>query len=57
MFKLLYPEPKAIIGWRGNSINIDWEYAMNECFDMARMKRFIGDEVSASDVLYKMKGQ
>ena len=57
VFKLLYPEPKAIIGWRGNSINIDWEYVMNECFDMARMLRNPVDPVVASIILNKMKGQ
>ena len=56
VFKLLYPEPKQFTGWRGDTLNIDWEYVMNECFDMARMKRFIGDEVRASDILNKMKG-
>jgi len=57
VFKKLYPEPKKIIGWKGNSILIDWEYVMNECFDMARMLRWEGDVVVASDVLNKLKGE
>ena len=56
VFKLLYPEPKQFTGWRGDVINVDWEYVMNECFDMARMWRFENDYVRASDVLHKMKG-
>ena len=51
IFKKLYPEPKEVVGWRGDSILIDWEYVMNECFDLARMLRFEGDKVVASDVL------
>lgn len=51
VFKTLYPAPKEVVGWRGNTIKIDWEYVMNECFDMARMLRFEGDKVVASDVL------
>jgi len=57
VFKKLYPEPKNVIGWRGDDILIDWEYVMNECFDMCRMLRYDGDVVVASDVLKKLKGQ
>lgn len=56
VFKLLYPEPKQFTGWRGDTLHINWEYVMNECFDMARMWRFENDYVKASDVLNKMKG-
>jgi len=55
VFKKLYPSPKTVIGWRGNEILIDWEYVMNECFDLARMLRFDGDKVVASEVLKKFK--
>ncbi len=51
IFKKLYPESKEVLGWRGNTINIDWSYVMDECFDMARMLRFEGDRVVASEVL------
>lgn len=51
VFKKLYPEPKEVVGWRGETIKIDWEYVMDECFDMARMLRFDGDKVVASNVL------
>lgn len=55
VFKTLYPEPKEVGGWRGDKLSIDWQYVMNECFDMARMLRFEGDSVKASDVLGKFK--
>lgn len=54
VFKLLYPEPKVITGWRGNEFEIDWKCVLNECFQMARLRRWVGDEVSAYDVLDKM---
>ena len=55
VFKHLYPEPKTVQGWRGHDITIDWQYVMNECFDMARMLRYDEDIVVASDVLNKFK--
>jgi hypothetical protein len=51
VFKRLYPEPKEVVGWRGDKLKIDWRYVMDECFDMARMLRFEGDKVVASEVL------
>lgn len=38
-FKLLYPEPKKVVGWRGDEIEIDYLYVAQECFTMARMLR------------------
>ena len=38
-FKTLYPEPKTIIGWRGEPILIDWLYVFNECFNLSKMLR------------------
>lgn len=51
VFKLLYPEPKTITGWRGDDFEIDWRYVLNEQFQMARMLRFEGDEVEVDSVL------
>ena len=53
VFKHLYPEPKEVVGWRGDTILIDWAYVLNECFDMSRMHRFPNDFVVATDVLNK----
>lgn len=54
IFTMLYPEEKTVIGWRNEPIDITWHYVLNECFQMARMLRFEGDEVSAYDVMDKM---
>lgn len=53
-FKLLYPEPKVVTGWRGNEITIDWLYVMQECFDMAHMLRWEGDKVDIRQTMIKL---
>jgi len=53
-FKKLYPEPKIVKGWRGDELEIDWKYVLNEQFQMARMLRFDGDNIHVDDVLTKM---
>lgn len=54
IFQKLYPEPKEVVGWRGNTILIDWQYVMNELWDMARMHRFENDFVIGTEVMNKM---
>lgn len=54
-FKMLYPEKKTVEGWRGNQIEIDAIYVLNECWQMARMRRFEGDEFHITSVLDKNK--
>ena len=54
-YRTLYPTRKEIIGWRGDTIVIDWLYVLNEMWDLARMKRWEGDNISAEDVLKKFK--
>jgi hypothetical protein len=54
-FKKLYPEPKVITGWRGDTFEIDWFYVMQECFTMAHMLRFKGDKFCLKTVLDKQK--
>lgn len=41
----LYPSPKTITGWRGDTFEIDWKYVLRENWDMARMLRWEGDKV------------
>lgn len=53
--KRLYPEPKEVVGWRGDVIQIDWLYVMNEMLQMARMLRFEGDNLTAKELLDKVK--
>jgi len=54
IFKKLYPEPKVVTGWRGNEIDINWLYVMQECFHMAHMHRWPSDFVEVKEVLSKM---
>lgn len=51
IFQHLYPENKTVIGWRNEPINITWDYVLNECFMMARMLRFEGDNLNAYNVM------
>jgi hypothetical protein len=54
-FKTLYPEPKTVVGWRGQPIDIDWLYVAQEVFTMARMRRVKGEpEVMLTDVFNKL---
>lgn len=52
-FKYLYPEPKVITNWKGASFEIDWLYVMQECFNLAHLLRFPGDQVNLKEVLEK----
>lgn len=38
-YKYLYPEPKEVVGWRGDKIVVDHMYMLQENFDMCRMLR------------------
>lgn len=53
IYKKLYPEPKIVVGWRGDEIDIDWLYVLEENFTMARMLRYDGDEILVKDILDK----
>jgi hypothetical protein len=55
-FQILYPEPKKVIGWRGQEIEIDYLYVMQEMFTMARMLRFKDEpEVQIKDIFNKLE--
>jgi len=54
-FKMLYPEPKMVIGWRGMPILIDWFYIMQEMIWMAHMKRTVDEPLlDVKDILDRM---
>ena len=53
VYKHIYPEPKEIIGWRGDKIVVDWRYVLSENWDLARMLRHEQDHISAEFVLRK----
>lgn len=54
-YKTLYPQPKKIIGWRGDEIEIDWLYMLQENFTLAKMLRWKGDSVDVKDVMNKLE--
>lgn len=69
-YKLLYPSPKSIIGWRGyedpkdrtilkeNSedfrIDIDWKSMLQENFTLAKMLRWREDKTNVLEVMDKL---
>lgn len=53
-YKILYPEPKKIVGWRGDEIEIDWKYVMQENFTMAHMLRNETDFICLDKILQKL---
>lgn len=55
VFTTLYPEPKTVVGWRGDEILIDWKYVANEMFDMCRMKRTPTEEIVCTDVMRELE--
>lgn len=54
IYQYLYPEPFEFEGWRGDKIQMDWLYVLQENWDMARMLRFENDDVKIRDVMTKM---
>ncbi len=54
-YKLLYPTPTDIVGWRGDKFDIDWLYVAQENFTMAHMLRKPeGDKVDVRKLLTKL---
>jgi hypothetical protein len=54
-YKTLYPQPKKVVGWRGDEIEVDWLYMLQENFTLAKMLRWEGDSVSVKEVLTKLE--
>lgn len=54
VFLLLYPEPKTVLGWRNDPIEITWDYVLNEMFMMARMLKKRDENINAYDVMDKL---
>jgi len=44
-FMYLYPEPKVITNWKGDTFEIDWLYVMQEMFYLAHLERWEGDRI------------
>jgi len=51
VFKHLYPEKQVVKGWRGDDIEIDHLYVMQEMMTMAWMLRREGDNIDLKKVL------
>lgn len=54
IFKKLYPEPKVVTGWRGNEIDINWLYVMQECFNLAHLHRHPSDFINLKGVFQRL---
>lgn len=57
VYQMLYPEEIEVVGWRGDTILIDWKYVFNEVWDLIRMLRWEGDEVVGTDVMESLLGK
>lgn len=53
-YKKLYPETLIITNWKGQEIEIDWLYALQEVTDMAHMQRWEGDRLDVRQTLSKL---
>lgn len=53
IYQKMYPAPKKVETWDGRSVEIDWVYVLNEMWELLRMKRYGGDDVTASEVFSK----
>lgn len=53
-FKLMYPEPKIVTGWRGDEIEIDAVYVFNEMLNMCHMHRWENDFLDAREIMDKL---
>ena len=54
VYQKLFPEPKTVTGWRGDELEIDWKYVLNENYKMAAMKRYEGDNSCIFDAMSKV---
>lgn len=53
-YQTLYPQPKTITGWRGDEIEIDWLYMLQENVTLAFMLRKLGDKIDVRTTLDKL---
>lgn len=57
-YKKIYPAPVQVYHWNSTPedeiiLNVDWRYALNEVWDLVRMRRFETDTVTAEEVFSK----
>lgn len=51
IFKHLYSSRKEVVGWKGETLTIDWLYVFQELFNMAHLHRKQDDYVNVESVL------
>lgn len=54
-FQYLYPEPKEITNWRGDTFTVDWFYVMNEMFQLAHLRRWKDDIIDLRKAFQGLK--
>lgn len=57
VYKFLYPTPKTVTGWRGDLIDIDWMYCLEENWTMAKMLKSLDEldkPTTCRSILYKL---
>ena len=54
-YKLWYPTPVSFKSHDGETYHYDWLSVANEMWNLARMKRWVGDDISFGDVLDKFE--
>ena len=54
IYKKLYPEPFEFVGWRGDKLEVDWKYVLNENVQLAHMQRWEGDKLDIFAVMDKL---
>ena len=53
-YKKWYPTPVTFTSHNGNTYTYTWLDAANEIWALARMKRFVGDDVTFGEVLNRL---
>lgn len=54
-YQTLYPSKKTITGWKGDEIEIDWLYMLEENFNLAKLLRTKGEDITdVKNVLDKL---
>lgn len=44
IFKHLYPEPFECVGWKGDTVKVDWIYVFSECLNLCHLHRNRDDD-------------
>lgn len=53
-YKNLYPEPSVFVGWRGDNIDVTWNYMLKENVLMAHLLRWENDYLNVDEILDRL---